>query len=148
MLAKLPKWFYASFRKHIEDTLEYELYFSGDMPNKDARIDVTIIGPRIEWIAKDQYQLEMMTNVLIKVPVEEDQEYLVHKMAGDCLAALLQNIKVYKYGDDGQQLDCMKIPDDKRRQVRYVHHGIVDTETELIQATVNCKHELILNLGD
>lgn len=150
MLSKLPKWFYSSFRDHINTTVgaTYQLYFSGDESEPDAKIDVVIIGPTIEPIAKDQYQIEMLTNFTIKVPVEEDKEYLVHTMGGVCLAAISGIISIYKYGDGAEKLGCMNVPNNSRRRIRYVHHGIVEPNTELVQATVNARHELTLNLGD
>lgn len=150
------KWIHSSVIKYVTDTLTtagVPFHVEGGVRKTgklDDFVEVRIDGPHSNEPSSGFYILRLEVNLLVQTNLEVDKNLYKHaERLGLCVNTLDAVIPVYKYGsdaaDDGTQIGCLTIVDEKPRDyVKVNDFGQLETNVRLRMASVEAHYEIEL----
>lgn len=140
-----PLWIYASFNTAFEERLEgldIPLFFEGatdENLRKGKRLEIDIVGPEVDCVAKECYDLEVKVRMLLTLPVTNvsGDKYEIHKLGGQCVAAC-KMVEVFDFGTEANPAlqFCMKPDFSEARKVKYHYFGQIEPDVAILQAGI------------
>ena len=143
------RWVYASINKHFSDRLSaiYPVYVEGDertLETKAEFIEIRIDGPFIEQPCPNVYYLDMQINLLVQTHMDRNDVYKTVRTVGHIVKHFMNNICVYKFGDDESLLGVLKLKRELKEGIDVNSFGIVHQDTRITQSTVEGHYRMEL----
>jgi len=149
------RWTFASVSKHFDDRRQgLPMYIEGqhrDTREEEDYLELRMDGPTLREVSKGCWKLRIEVNVLISSVFNETDYHRPHQNAGIAQAAFTHTIPVYKYGDgpddDQSFVGCYTLSQSSttRDFIELNHFGRIETNTPLVQATVEGHFIMTLN---
>jgi hypothetical protein len=145
-----PRWVFASVSSHFNQHRQgLPMFIEGQHRNtrnmKDF-IELRMDGPQFTEVNRGEWRIYFEVNILIQSTMDNENYHRIHTNVG-IVAAAFTDIVMFKYGnqpgDDNSVWECAKILQDvgKRQHIDIFHFGQIDTQTKLVQSTVEGHYE-------
>ena len=152
--ANWARWIFASVSKHFDDRKgTLTLYIEGQhraTSKLKEYLELRMDGPTWNEASKDYFIGNIQINVLITVAMDEEDYHRPYSVAGQVQQAFTKTIDVFRFGDgpddDGTYLGCLQLKQNRATGdfVELNWFGIIDTDDQLVQATVEGHYCLTL----
>jgi len=149
--ANWEKWCVASIGQTFEDGCgsTIPLFIEGQVrATKDEAefVELRVDGPWTTEINKNYFRLFFEVSILVQATIDPTDQYNIRKLTGQ-ISSMFNDINVYKYGDGGAYLGCLKLIQDSRKKERVQtnHFGQINPSVPLQQATVEGHYEIHLS---
>lgn len=148
-----PRWIKQSALIFFKNNLStYKIFTEGQeratFKNDGSCLDIRFDGPDTREFTKDFWRLDITINIEIACPIDRDIDH-IDRIMGDVIAAMMNSICVYKYGDkigtdDPNILVGTLIQtsvSDKRLNIDSRQYGMIAERTpKLLQAVCEAKY--------
>lgn len=153
-----PRWFFSSVSKHFYSRRNtIPMFIEGQYRQQDEEtklLELRMDGPYFTEISRGLFRCFVEINVLAQASQSDSDFHIIHDLVGIAAAAFTDGIQIFKYGptsnpdNDGSLLVCLSRIDDARgkERVQISHFGKIETQTPVIQATVEGHYEGFITL--
>jgi hypothetical protein len=142
-----PRWMFASISKHFKDAFDaasIEVFLEGTnrpTPQFGTFFELRLDGPVFQELNGNEFKARIDINCLYKVSMGESSFHTKHEMCGTALAAFLDAIPLYRFGDgpddDGLLFACASRIDSGGRAVVVKHFGQIEKDIRVEQGSVS-----------
>ena len=146
MLTNIPKDIHRSVFKYIVANYTMtSVFLEGDtqrdkkIPYVELRMDGPWLKPESGGLVKASFDV----NILIQVSIE-DSLYKISEIGGALLNILYGTINIVE--SDDTQLGCAKTNTDRRNSMQLNRYGLIDPQSEIMQATVEVRFDVTLEI--
>jgi len=155
--ANLVKWVRASLIKYFTDIANANsipMFVEAVDERKDATMqanhsELRIQGPYIRQTSKGTWKLTVIVNILLTDFMEMNGDaYTLNEWGGLFMNAMDTPINIYKYGDDGSFIDCLRVKLDRNNEIKFFDFGTALNETRVHQAEIDATFEMTTTLGE
>lgn len=139
------RWIYASTSKYfkaIADSYPIPFFLEGlerDTNEQTKWIEFKLNGPIIEEISHGVFKIIIDINILWSVNLEKDDFHEPYRIIG-LLTEAMENICVYKYGDDDSYLGTLQL----NGSVRVQNFGQTKSNLQIVQGFVEQEYLMFL----
>ena len=145
MLTNIHKDIHRSVLKHVTTSYTGDTFIEGstqrkpDVPIVEVRMD----GPWITSLSKGEVKCSFDVNLLISVSIE-DSLYKISEISGELLEILFHDIEIKDAEDN--VIGCAILDTNRRNKLQVNRYGLIDPHSELMQATVEVKFGVTLEV--
>lgn len=153
-----PRWVFASVSEHFysrRDSIPMFIERQYRQQSEEPKLlELRMDGPYFTEISRGVFKCFIEVNVLVQAAQSDTNAYVIDELVGIAGAAFTDSIQVFKYGpasdpdNDGSLLVCLSRLDDTRgrKRVQISHFGKIDTQTPVLQSTVEGHYEGFITL--
>lgn len=149
---KWQLWITASLNKYFKEGLAARgiiAHVEGDEMDTSALgdfVEVRIDGPYFRERARHDFLVKVEVNLLVQSTIEVSKNlYTPQVMSGIASALMARAIPIQKYPDSSDYLGCLRIDDDRPRDIcRVSDFGQIETDTPIRQFTIECHYKMEL----
>lgn len=160
MDVNLARWTMSSiavYFKTVADTLSLTFFVEGideRDPNtmRVEHAELRVNGPLVCEVSKGYWRVHIDINILLTdyMDMSTESAYDINQWGGEFLAAMLDPIPIYRFGDGGNDDDslvgCLITRKGLSEPARLVHFGQISKEDRIRQAAVDGRFEMYLTM--
>jgi len=160
MESNLARWTMASiavYFKAVANTISLAFFVEGvDEREPDTmrqeHAELRVSGPYVCELSHNYWRVHIDINVLLTdyMKMSTENAYDINRWGGVFLAAMTENIPVYRFGDgsndDGSLVGCLTQRKGFSEPARLIHFGQVSREDRIRQAVVDGRFEIYLSI--
>lgn len=154
----LVRWVNVSLIKYfteIASTNGITMYVEGVDERSEATMrtnhsELRIQGPYVRKLSNNVWKIECEVNIEMTtyMSMSGENAYTIKDWGGIFMAAMEAPINVYKYGDGGALIGCLRVKQDRTNQIKHFDFGVAQNNTRVRQAEVDARFELTTSLGE
>ena len=145
-----PRWIFASMTKHFDaNTGDLDMFYEGHKRSADLfttdLLEFRMDGPYFLLLSPNEWSVKVKVNILVQSAIDDDDFHKIHRYVGIVVKAF-EPIVLYQYGDDDAQFGCLELSQSRRERefLSINHFGQIDTDKQLLQATVEGNYKTTL----
>lgn len=149
-MKKLPRWIFSSIVKHFETIANDNdiPYFVEGVDERDSimqqdHVEIRVTGPNIKEYPGNYYHVEVVVNFLFTSYMDmSGNAYTLFDWCGILADEMNAPIPIYKYGDGGALIDCLRVKKNKADSVKIYHFGQMSTTDRFRQSEIDALYEM------
>jgi hypothetical protein len=146
MLSNIPKNIHRSMFEFINSGYtETEVFLEGDTQRDQTIpfIEVRMDGPKVKHLSGGEVYCTFECNILIQVSIANNL-YTISDICGTLLELLANGFNILD--QNGTVLGCARVDKERRRGMEINRYGLIDPQSELMQATVEIGFDVTLEV--